>query len=228
MISPRLKLAFPRLACLLGLLILPGNALPQGVLVYDNSSLYLDQYETDQREYGDQIHLTGVARNLTDFFFEYYGGFTQEGDERARIRFYANDESYDQWRQQPGTILYDSGNFPINPGYNSKAAPGLAAKNVVVPDIFTFTIEFSGLEEGETAGLLIYGPPTEGSSFNEFWIRTGPNRFDVFQYPGGTPKANFAARVLAVPEPGVWTLLAAGAALALARLPRRKNKAPQP
>lgn len=190
---------------------------PQSI-VYDNTTTYLEQYETDSREYGDQVHLTGGDRNVVDFYFGFFGNFVPTGDERAKIRFYANDRPYDMFRDQPSTILWDSGYFPIDAGMQLKhlpvATPGSA---VVVPDIFTFTVEFLGLAPNESAGLLLYDPPGTGSSFNEFWMRTGEDRFDVFQYPGGSPRASFYARVVAVPEPGVWTLCAAGLLLLACR-----------
>ena len=190
-------------------------------IVYNNISSYLEQYETDTREYGDQIHLGGEARVVTQFAFRYFGDFTSSGDQRAQIRFYANDRPYDQWRQQPGTVLWESGYFPIDAGVQLKVlnvtTPGSA---VEVPDIFTFTVEFLGLADNEAAGLLIYGPPTVGSSFNEFWMRTGENRFVPVQYPGGEPRANFYAQVLAVPEPGTLALLAGGMTLLCLRRKR--------
>ena len=188
-------------------------------VVYNNITQYLEQYETDTREYGDQIHLAGTARTVTQFSFRYFSEFTPTGDEMAQIRFYANDRPYDQFRQQPGTVLWESGYFPIDAGSQLKTLTvSTAGSDVVVPDIFTWTIEFQGLGAGENAGLLLYSPPSVGSSFNEFWIRTGANRFDVFQYPGGDPRANFYARVLAVPEPGVLALLAGGVSLLFLRL----------
>ena len=186
---------------------------PAQQVVYNNITRYLGQYETDTREYGDQIHLAGDARQVTHFSFRYFGDFTATGDERARIRFYANDIPYDLYRQQPGTILWESDYFPINAGIQLKnlqvSTPGGA---VEVPDIFTFTVEFAGLGNNEAAGLLIYGPPEVGSSYNEFWMRTGEDRFDAVRYPGGEPRANFYALVLAVPEPGTMVLVSLGLA----------------
>ena len=183
--------------------------------VYNNISQYLNTYETDPREYGDQIHLAGSSRIVTAFSFRYFGNFTVTGDEQAIIRFYANDRPYDAFRQQPGTLLWQSGFFPVSPGQQLRTL--LPGGEVEVPDIFTWTVEFRGLGAGEDAGLLVYGPATVGSSFNEFWIRTGQNRFDTFMYPGGTPRADFYAQVIAVPEPGTFALLAIGACLFLGR-----------
>lgn len=180
-------------------------------IIYNNITQYLETYETDTREYGDQVHLAGTARTVTQFSFRYFGDFTATGDEQAIIRFYANDRPYDDFRQQPGTVLWESGYFPISPGQQLKTLQvSSAGSEVLVPDIFTWTVDFEGVEGGESAGLLLYGPPSVGSSFNEFWMRTGPNRFDSFRYPGGMPRGDFYAQIIAVPEPGILTLVGGG------------------
>lgn len=166
-------------------------------LVYENTTTFLGMYRASAMEFGDQIDLGGSARTVTDFAFEYYGDFTQyEGDESARIRFYANDGPfYSDFSdsRQPGTLLYDSGLFPVNLGYNSK---GFIGMTVNVPDSFTWTIQFYGLRgvPGDQGGLLYYSPPTVGASYDDFWIKTETG-WTLFGDP--TLKDNFSAEVLA-------------------------------
>jgi hypothetical protein len=182
-------------------------------LVYDNSKTYLERFATETVEYGDELNLVGSAREVTDFVFRYFGDFTQTGDELARIRFYKNDVPLSQNQIAPGTLLWTSTLFGLNPGNNTKTLP---VPNLVVPNNFTFTIEFYGMsmQAGDRAGLLMYDPPTAGSSFNDFWRRRSATEWRLAQYPD--VRNNFAARVFAVPEPAILALAGAAGILLLA------------
>jgi hypothetical protein len=179
-------------------------------VVYDNTANYLGSYANESREYGDEIVLTGTARTVTDFFFEYFGDFVASADEAGKIRFYKNDDVLNEFQVAPGTLIYESGFFPLNSGYNTRHITGL---NVEVPDNFTWTIEFKGISMtlGDEAGLVFYHPIVRGSSFDDYWAKQPNGRFALFGYPD--LKNNFAALVIAVPEPS--TLAITGIALGL-------------
>ena len=171
-------------------------------IVFDNSSNYLTNYWPSLLEYGDEIQLAGSARLVTNFVFEYFGSFTREGDETARIRFYKNDGPGRY--PGPGTLLYDSGPFAIFSGLNAAPLNGLAVK---VPDDFTWTVQFGGLTglPGNQVGLPFYDPPTVGFSYRDFWQKTDPTGlagrgWDLLSFPNFDPVANFAARVQATTE----------------------------
>ena len=83
-----------------------------------------------------------------------------------KVRLYSNETPYDSFRKAP-TLLYESGNMPCQSGYNSRTISNLRVKLPL--DTVTFTFEFGGLKTNEIAGLLLYGPPMIGWSFNEFW-----------------------------------------------------------
>lgn len=204
--------------------LLSANAAEE--IVFRNLHTNVTHYVRETREYGDQLQLAGDSRVVTRFTFGYTGGFTVTGDEQAIIRFYSNDRPYDMFRQQPGTLLWESGYFPIAPGnYQIKTLQvSTAGSDIVVPDIFTWTVEFAGLASGENAGLLLYPTPSVGSSFGEYWIRTGPNQFENFEFPNDDPYANFLAEVLAVPEPGVTALLGLGGLFFLRQVLRPAKK----
>lgn len=164
-------------------------------IVFDNLDTYLGRFANEQREYGDELELSGTARTVTEFAFEYYGKFVQQLDEMAKIRFYKNDVIISQFQIAPGTLLYESGWFPISPGYNSRRLVGL---NVNVPDNFTFTIEFRGLtmQPGDEAGLVFYHPIGIGDSYNDFWVREARGFFALYKYED--VKNNFGVQVVAV------------------------------
>lgn len=166
-----------------------GPVITSGEIVYDNSSGFLDYSHDSQLEYGDEIELGGSARWLTDFSFEFFASFTSTGDESARLRIYANDGPVGaNSSETPGSLLYDSGSFEITSGYWTMTAAGLG---FLVPDAFTWTVEFSGLTEEERAGLLLYDPPAVGSSPNTFWENEN-GVWSQVSFPG--LPGNFAAR----------------------------------
>jgi hypothetical protein len=133
---------------------------------------------------------------LTEFLFEYYGNFTPSGGEFARLRFYENDGP--GLYKQPGTLLFDSGDFSIAPGYQTKRLTGLS---VPLPDSLTWTVQFTGLsgQTGNRAGLVFRQPPTIGWSYDDFWERSGGD-WELLGW-NGRPVANFAARALSGAAP---------------------------
>ncbi|MDX1952074.1 MAG: hypothetical protein SFY81_07800, partial [Verrucomicrobiota bacterium] len=88
-------------------------------IVYDNSSNNLGKFETERLEYGDEINLGGVARTLTDFSFRFYAQIQSfQGDESARVRFYANDgPRLGNDYIMPGTLLWESPFFTVVQGF---------------------------------------------------------------------------------------------------------------
>jgi hypothetical protein len=168
-------------------------------IVYDNTSTFLDRFAGEEGEFGDEVILAGTARLLTEIQFEYFGDFAQQGDELAKVRIYDNTKVYDLFRNEPTQALFESGLFPINPGYNSRT---ISVPNILVPDVVTFTIEFRGLASSESAGLLLYSPPRVGRSWNEFWRRSEEGQWQPIIYSRTDPtlKANAALRLKARDE----------------------------
>jgi len=191
-------------ALLTGFLLFADQA--RAEIVFDNSENYLTNFYASTLEYGDELHLAGTARNVTIFQFEYFGDFLGSGDETTRVRFYANDGP----GKSPMTMLYDSGLFPVFPGYNTVPLTGIS---VLVPDVFTWTVQFGGLtgRPGDEAALIFYSPPTIGAtlpgpipvigSYDDYWkkLATGWTLFN-FQR---NPVANFGVRVVAYPDPPI-------------------------
>ena len=146
-------------------------------------------------EFGDQIFLSGNERRITDFQFDYFVSANASGNERAELFFYQNNGA---GGTAPGTQLYRSGQFALDKGFQSILAQGLS---VTVGNTFTWTVQFSGIDLNEQAGLLVFDPPTVGASFDDFWVKNTDGSWSTFLIDGGAVPGNFSARVIAVPEP---------------------------
>jgi hypothetical protein len=163
--------------------------------VFENTTNYLAQYFGTTNEFGDQIKLIdGIERLVLQFKFEYWMAHGVSGNEKMEVNLYANDGL----GGQPGTPLYSSGQFSIRSGYNTVTIDGM---EINVPDQFTWTVKFTGIETNERFGLLLNDPPTIGSSYNDYWEKVG-NTWGTKTLPETV--ANFSAKVTAqVPEPTV-------------------------
>src|SRR6266511_1034154 len=162
----------------------------QAEIVFNNLSTTNSQsaYFPSTLEYGDELRLGGIGRQLIQFRVEYFGELPATNQAAARIRFYANDGPGRY--PAPGTRLFESDPVPLSPGYSSIILSDLA---VPVPDVFTWTIEFGGLTGavGQQAGLLLNDPPAAGFSYDDFLMRTGTN-WALFRITS-IGKANYAA-----------------------------------
>lgn len=199
-----------KLAALLAVCVCGSASLSaQDVTVYDNlPGTELGRFAAldwlgRPTEFGDEIALGGTARIVTKFIFDYYGDFTPSGDETARVRFYANDAPGIYLK--PGTVLYDSGPFPIIAG---PARVTLEIPFVEVPNTFTWTVSFGGLQQvpGDAAELIIHNPPAIGrtlapgvvGSYRDYW-KYNAGTWSLYMLTNGLP-ANFAAKVIARDE----------------------------
>lgn len=193
-------------------------------LVFDNSTNdLLLNFNPGANEVGDEILLQGQARYVSSFIFQYYGD-NFSGDELARVRFYVNDGPPSSGVPRPGTILYDSGPFSIPATPRSTIildALTLAAGNlwnpgqlVLVPDSFTWSVQFYNVTGSEEAGVSLYNPPTVGWDYNSYWDNDPLSGWLLKTNTWSIPM-NFAARVEAVPEPNAVVLGLGGALLVL-------------
>jgi len=153
-------------------------------------------------EFGDEIVLAGEGRIVTEFRFEYVGRFVANGDERARVRFYANTGHGPYLK--PSLMLFDSGWFLIPKDLNRVSITPNAV--VEVPNSLTWTVEFSGVTQtpGDIAELVVHDPPMVGralpggktGSYDDCWKRDG----DAWKTATASQPLNFAARLTAVNE----------------------------
>ena len=161
----------------------------RGEVVFDNTTITSEKllvYHGPAR-YGDEIALAGTAREVTSFAFQYFGDFAEGAAVEAVVRFYDLDGPQyhfggNKETPMPGTILWESDPLTID---NGARLVTLSIPHVVVPDVFTWAVEFRGpLRKG--GGLVTTGPPTTGApledddgsiltdrigSYDDFWVQ---------------------------------------------------------
>src|SRR4051812_3473798 len=146
----------------------------QADVVYSNTNSPLGAvFNSGNTLIGDEINLAGSARQLTQFDFQYYG-INFSGNETATVSIYANDGiAYNGFANRPSTVLWSSGSFPVGATPGSTLRWSVADANlpadIILPNRITFTVQFSGIEGGESAGVALYDPPTVGNSLNDYW-----------------------------------------------------------
>jgi hypothetical protein len=191
-------------------------------VVFNNTTNDLNQnLDADGNQIGDEIILEGTARQLYEFSFEYWGTTTLTGGEtfnenvEARVRFYLNDGPAAPevpGSAMPNTVFFESALFSLDPTPRSTVIFTNFQLGAVVPltddlpDTFTWSIEFSGLGEGEAAGVTLYSPPTVGNSFTDYWVNDGTS----WSLQTNSVPVDFAARFIAVPEPSTFLLFGFG------------------
>jgi hypothetical protein len=167
-------------------------------IIYDNSGIYLQRDYESTNEFGDEVLLAGTARFVTEFQLEMYAQFVPNGTQFGRLRFYQNTGP--NWRGNPdyptpaSPPLYEQ-TFQISTGFQVIV---VEVPNVLVPDHFTWTVQFLGISQTSTndrAGVLNYDPPSIGQSFDDFWELL-PSGWEAVGYDD--VKDNYGARIVAV------------------------------
>jgi hypothetical protein len=162
-----------------------------------------ERFATSGYEFGEEIVLSGVPTGIfavTNFAYEYFGygpAFTSNSVTMA-LRFYSNNAT----NGTPGSLLFDSGYFPVPATPAAGSVVSFAGLNVSVPRGFTWAVEFQGLGAGgggglQSAGLDLYGVPTVGFTYDDYWERSGAGGTWVLRTPSpGNPPINFGCVVL--------------------------------
>jgi hypothetical protein len=214
-----------------------------GSCLYSNSvNDLVSRFDPGTLEVGDQIKLEpGTPRNLGYFDFEYWGWNATTpgsfaGDVQARVRFYQNNGDPFNSYATPGTMFFDSGWFggstngaflvPTGPtpGYRQTiyfmAGEDFASGGLLVPDEFTWTVQFMGIGAADTVGVDIYSPPVIGENYPDYWENNGG-----WKLMTNTVPMDFGARFYAVPEPTSFGISLFGGLgiLTLVRWLRRRN-----
>jgi len=213
-----MRATFPKKAPVLLLAsVLMIGASASAATIYDNSVHDSNLRFAATNEIGDEIIFAGSERVLTNFSFEYWAlnngttnasGFSPTVS--VRLRFYLNDGPAFNTFATPGTVFYDNTFSITTPTDRSTlvytAGADFPAGGLFMPVIsnMTWTVQFSGLDADDSAGLDVYYPPVVGTSPAELNNR----RDDYWDFGSGSPvlKTNivdisFGARFEAVPEP---------------------------
>jgi hypothetical protein len=204
--------------------------------IYNNSTNdLLIQFNPGTTEVGNEIVLAGTDRFLTGFSFEYWGSSTKPsafaGHIMAEVRFYLNNGPlfnntsyaspnaipfYDSTFAVPapigrGTFVFGAADFlSFNP--SSGGALYLPANLPTAPNLdMTWTVQFSGMGAGDSVGLDLYGPPTVGGNYGDYWLNSGG--WQLMTNSVAPPNGAFAADMIAVatvPEPSTLALSVLG------------------
>jgi len=153
-------------------------------------------------EFGQTVIFANQTEKLlTQFQVSYNANYTRNAG--LTVRFYDVDAS-----GAPKNLLYQSTALDVKAGYNEVT---INFNSAVVPPSFTYTVQFSGVDSANTAGLLAAGSaPTKGFGYNDIWVKDGSGAWVNQVVPGGTPSSPvfsfFTAKVSAVPEPSTYAL----------------------
>ena len=196
--------------------------------IFDNSvNSQQANLQTQSFELGDEIHLAGTARRLTNFSCGYILWTTDpQPDVTARLRFYLNDAADEFGYLTPGTVLYDSDWFAIAPAHHGtltlSVGSQLPAEGLFLPasDI-TWSIQFQGVTNG-TAGVRIFSPPVVGSDTPYCWYNAGYGWFQTTPTHGESIDFLAVLEATEVPEPSPAVLLLCAALVSSLRVRRRR------
>jgi hypothetical protein len=196
-------------------------------IVYSNATTYSGIIlNPGLAEVGDEIILGPGPRFGESFRFEYYG-LNFDGNEQVQLRFYNNDGTdLGNNTYLPNSVFYDSGvnslPTPTDPSNRNTLQYDLTFTAITLPERFTFSVSFSGIEGDDQVGLPLYNPPTVGISENDYWFNNSPWELRGTNGVG----INFGASLVAtsVPEPSTYVLAIIGGLCGLALINRRKRR----
>ncbi|MBU0616246.1 MAG: hypothetical protein KKI02_00870 [Planctomycetes bacterium] len=144
----------------------------------DPNDFYLPQTESEV-PYGDDLHLT-AAGWMDGFTFAYYDPAGGTALSQVDVLFYENDPNNSDFPGgDPGSTLLGSYTVTDLPGNGVHIfAVDVSADPLSLPEDIWIEFDFSDSPE---AGLVLYDPPTVGSSADLFEVH-GVDVF-VFEYP---------------------------------------------
>ena len=163
----------------------------RATIIFNNSANdETNRFDPGTTEVGDEIILQGPERYLTNFSFEFWGtnsissssnSTSFNGSVSARVRFYQNNGPLFNGYRTPGTNFYDSDWFPIlhptprsteNFSIKDGDFPGTGLFLPVTSNM-TWSVQFRGMNTGDTVGVDLYTPPVVGKDYPDYWLNAG-------------------------------------------------------
>lgn len=206
-------------ACATALII--GQAANADVIVYQNTnSAPTLRFNLGTIEAGDQVFLAPGPRLLTTFVFEYWGT-NFSGNETIKFTLYRNDGPPTNSFATPGSVLFTETDVLLA-SEKANLTYSLLSSNVLLPDTFTWAVQFAGIGANEAAGIdLTDTDPTIGISAIDYWDHNGG--WTLKTNTDSSIAMNFAAQISTVPEPGTIAFAALGVLSLLAFRLRRSS-----
>jgi hypothetical protein len=190
------------------------------VLLYDDLEGSSDlgiNFNTGSAEVGNDITFANAIP--TEFDLQYwFSSSIPPIDDTAnmQVRMYDANGPVISGSASPGTEVYDSGVFSMEnpvpyapPTTRAILQFGLGAGNGnalnLLPGTYNeliCTVQITGLQAGESAGVTLYDPATTGGNFGSYWQNTGTGW--TLQQNDGPADNNFGQQLygfLPVPEP---------------------------
>ncbi|MEY4386020.1 MAG: hypothetical protein RLY20_1303 [Verrucomicrobiota bacterium] len=186
------------------------------VYVYDNSTS--DQTNrlaaVDNLKFGDEVTLgANYPANpmMTHFDFLFWATNTTALTVDVELRL--NDGPTFNGYATPGTLVYGYYGYALSDTARSTlgfdAGTDFSSSGLYLAgDTLTLCVNFHFNGGGGTAGVDLYNPPTEGSSYIDYWQYNGSNWELTTNNVFAT--VNFGIRIEAVPEPTVFAIFALG------------------
>lgn len=153
-------------------------------------------------EFGEEIILAGDPTGswvITNFQYEFFATGPDFDHDRVSVvlRLYKNDGV----NGLPGTKIYESRSRKVPPTGEAGYVFEYFDISVAVSQRLTYAIEFTGVSSSssikvQSGGLDLYGVPTVGQTFDDYWSRSGAGGTWELRGPtGGEPDINFGALV---------------------------------
>jgi len=196
---------FAQMAAVGAIAFLAQNA--QSGVLYQNTTGNQSENFNYTGQAGNEVVLAGASAQdlITGLTFQYDLTGTGTASADVVLNLWENNGPLVDGYHSPDTLLYSTTPFALTAFTSgSQLAYGpsdFGGVGVVVPRDFTWTVAFSGLTAGESAGLSLYSPPTVGHNFGDAWYNAGSSwALDVALT--GNPPLEFGAVIngTAVPD----------------------------
>jgi len=198
----------------------------KSVYIYNNSGAATDQTNrlqaVDNIWFGDEVVLStsNPERFMTGFNFQYWA--TNTSGLTIDVRLQLNNGTPFNGYATPGTVVYQLLGF----GLSNTDADGRATLNFDITDLgggtflsmdnITLALQFHFNGGGGTAGVDLYNPPVEGSSFPDFWVYDVGSSSWQLSTNNDFGTVNIGMTIQAeVPEPSVFSIFIMGGLMAL-------------